>query len=74
MSPDALMILTAALFLLLAAGIFYLAMRRFSRAKNGEDVRLENLTEELMQKLESKSLSEQQKAKISEALREIRGR
>jgi hypothetical protein len=74
MSVEVLMVIAAALLLVMAAGLFYLSMRRFGRAKKADHAQLEKLKDALMQKLEFQALSEEQKAKIAEALKEMRER
>ncbi|MHC3994379.1 hypothetical protein ACXWTF_06080 [Thiomicrolovo sp. ZZH C-3] len=74
MSVEGLMLSAAALLLMMAAGLFYLIVRRISRAQRDDNARMDRLGESLMEKLESQSLSEEQKAKIAEALKEIKGR
>jgi uncharacterized membrane protein len=74
MSIEGLMLSAAALLLVMAVGLFYLIVRRIRSAERDDNARMEKLGESLMEKLESQSLSEEQKAKIAEALREIRGR
>lgn len=71
MNTGALILLTLVLFAVLGVGLVYLVVLRFKRSKSADSERLERLGSELMQKLESTSLSEEQKAKIAEALEEI---
>jgi len=74
MSVEVLMVIAAALLLVMAAGLFYLSIRRFGRAKKADRAHLQKLGDTLMRKLESHPLSEEQKARIADALREIRER
>jgi uncharacterized membrane protein len=74
MSVDTLMVIAAVLLLVLTAGLFYLTMYRIKKAKKDDEEHLEKLSESLMEKLESQSLSEEQKSKIADALKEIRKR
>ncbi|UFS63677.1 hypothetical protein LOH54_05970 [Sulfurimonas sp. HSL-3221] len=74
MSVEGLMLSAAALLLIVTAGLFYLIVRRIGRAQRDDNARMDKLSESLMEKLESQSLSEEQKAKIAEALKEIRER
>ncbi len=71
MNTGALILLTLVLFAVLGVGLVYLVVLRLKRSKSADSERLERLGSELMQKLESTSLSEEQKAKIAEALEEI---
>lgn len=71
MNTGALILLTLVLFAVLGVGLVYLVVLRFKRSKSADSERLKRLGSELMQKLESTSLSEEQKAKIAEALEEI---
>jgi len=74
MSVEGLMLSAAGLLLVMTVGLFYLIVVRIKRAAREDDARMEKLGETLMEKLESKSLSEAQKAKIAEALKELRAR
>ena len=74
MGVEGLMIIAIGLLLVLIAGLFYLIVLRLKRAKKGEDERLEKLSEALMEKLSSQPLTEEQKSKIAEALKELRDR
>lgn len=66
-----LMGITLTLLTVMAAGLIYLFVARLKRSGRDERERMKRLGSELMQKLESTTLSEEQKTKISEALKEI---
>jgi uncharacterized membrane protein len=74
MRVETLMIIAIGLLLFLIVGLLYLIVLRIKKAKNRDDDRLESLSEALMEKLESQPLSEAQKARIAEALKELRER
>lgn len=74
MSVELLMFVTIGLLLMVIAGLFYLIILRVKKRKSAEDGRLESLAEALMEKLESQPLSAEQKAKIAQALKELRER
>jgi hypothetical protein len=74
MSVEGLMIVAIGLLLILIAGLFYLIVLRLKKTKKGEDARLEKLSEALMEKLGSQPLTDEQKARIAEALKELRDR
>lgn len=74
MTVDVLMIIAMIQLLVLVGGAVYLLVWRRKREEKKGDVRLEKLSEDLMAKLESQSLSDEQKHKIAEALKEVRER
>lgn len=71
MSVEFLMGTTIILFAVMGLGLIYLILVRLKRSKREESGRMERLGSELMQKLESTSLSDEQKTKIAETLKEI---
>jgi uncharacterized protein HemX len=71
MNTEALVIVTLILLTVLGLGLVYLVVSSLKRSKNTDTQRLERLGSELMEKLDSTSLSEEQKTKIAEALEEI---
>ena len=74
MSVEGLMIMAIVLLVILIAGLFYLIALRLKKTDKGEEARLDKLSEALMEKLESQTLTEEQKARIAEALKELRDR
>ena len=74
MSVEGLMIVAIGLLLVLIAGLFYLIVLRLKKTEKGEEDRLEKLSEALMEKLGSQPLTPEQKARIAEALKELRER
>jgi hypothetical protein len=74
MTIEVLMIIAIIQLLVLVGGAIYLLVWRRKREEKQGDVRMEKLSEDLMAKLESQSLSVEQKRKIAEALKEVRDR
>jgi len=74
MGIEGLMIMAIGLLLVLIAGLFYLIVLRLKKTKRGEEDRLEKLSEALMEKLGSQPLTPEQKARIADALKELRER
>lgn len=74
MGIEGLMIMAIGLLLVLIAGLFYLIALRLKKTKRGEEDRLEKLSEALMEKLGSQPLTPEQKARIADALKELRER
>jgi uncharacterized membrane protein len=74
MSVQLLMIIAAVLLLVLTAGFFFLLLSRIRRAGRGDDAGLEKLSDALMERLASRPLSESQKSRIAEALKELKTR
>jgi len=74
MSVQVLMIIAVVQLIVLVVGLVYLLVWRRKREDKSDVARLEKLSEALMEKLESQPLSDEQKARISEALKEVRDR
>jgi len=69
MTLEMLMLLAAVLLAFLAAGVAYLFLRRVKRKHKTSEEKLQQLTRELLEKIETHSLTEEQKAKIVDAIR-----
>lgn len=67
-----LLLLTVLLLAVLAGGAVYLMLRRMKKSMKTDADRLARVSDELMEKIASRDLSEGQKQEIAEALRQIR--
>lgn len=67
-----LLLLTVLLLAVLAGGAAYLVLRRMKKSMKTDADRLARVSDELMEKIASRDLSERQKEEIAEALRQIR--
>ena len=74
MTVEVLAIIAIVQLLILVGGLSYLMLHRRGHGRKGGDAHLEKLGEALMEKLESQSLTPEQKSKIAEALKELRER
>lgn len=69
MGVEALTVLAIGLMIVLASGTAYLAVRRLRRNNAGDEARLTKLSDALMERLESTSLTPEQKAEIADAIK-----
>lgn len=66
-----LIAITVMLLLMLAGALAYLVMLRIRRKKSGTDRHLTKLSDDLLRRLDSQDITDEQKARIARALRQL---